>query len=127
MLGTGDSLTPPSVEMNTGVPFVPTNGALAVRVPVLDILGENDLTTCGANRQGHVFDCSSGAAGAAQEAPFYSPGASGNGCVIPHPGHDISLARNNSLQIDDGVRCEHAYVGTRRGRNTDDGPPRNRG
>jgi hypothetical protein len=88
-------------ELNTGVALVPTNDTLAIHVPVLDILGSNDLTTCGANPQGYLFDCSSGAAVAAQEAPFYSPEAHIHGCVIRGSGHDISLARNNWLQVND--------------------------
>ena len=102
-------------ELNTGVALVPTNGTLAIHVPVLDIIGSNDLTTCGANAQGHVFDCSSGAAVAAQERPFYSPQAQFHGCVIPGAGHDISLALNNWMQVDDSVRWSNAYVGTGRG------------
>jgi pimeloyl-ACP methyl ester carboxylesterase len=113
-----------ATELNTGVPLVPTNGTLAIRVPVLDILGSNDLTTCGPNPQGHVFDCSSGAAVAAQEAPFYSPEANIHGCVIPGSGHDISLALNNWLQVDDTVRWSNAYVGTGHVRRDNDGLPR---
>ncbi|MBV9336196.1 MAG: alpha/beta fold hydrolase, partial [Solirubrobacterales bacterium] len=116
-----------ATELNTGVPLVPTNGTLAIHVPVLDILGSNDLTTCGPNPQGQVFDCSSGAAVAAQEAPFYSPEAHIHGCVIPGSGHDISLALNNWLQVDDAVRWSNAYVGTGRGRRDNDGLPRNCG
>ena len=116
-----------ATELNTGVPLVPTNGTIAIRVPVLDILGSNDLTTCGANPQGHVFDCSSGAAVVAQEAPFYSPEANIHGCVIPGSGHDISLALNNRMQVDDAVRWSNAYVGTGRDWRDNDGLPRNCG
>ena len=116
-----------ATELNTGVPLVPTDGTLAIRVPVLDILGANDLTTCGANPQGQVFDCSSGAAVAAKEAPFYAPEARIHGCVIPGSGHDISLARNNWLQVEDAIRWSNAYVGTGRGRGVNDGLPRNCG
>jgi pimeloyl-ACP methyl ester carboxylesterase len=116
-----------ATELNTGVSLVPTTGTLAIRVPVLDILGSNDLTTCGPNPQGHVFDCSSGAAVAAQEAPFYSPEAHIHACVIPGSGHDISLSPNNSLQADDSVRWSNAYVGTRGGSRDHDALPRNCG
>ena len=114
-------------ELNTGVPLVPTTGTLAIHVPVLDILGSNDLTTCGVNPQGHVFDCSSGAAVAAQESPFYSPQAHIHGCVIPGSGHDISLALNNWLQVADAVSWSNVYVGKRFGERDDDGLPRNCG
>jgi pimeloyl-ACP methyl ester carboxylesterase len=117
----------PATELNTGVPLVPTNGTLGIRVPVLDILGSNDLTTCGPNPQGQVFDCSSGAAVAAQEAPFYSPEAHIHGCVIPGSGHDISLALNNWMQVDDAGRWSNAYVGTGRDQRDNDGLPRNCG
>ena len=116
-----------ATELNTGVPLVPTTDTLEIRVPVLDILGSNDLTTCGPNPQGHVFDCSSGAAIAAQEAPFYSPEAHIHGCVIPGSGHDISLALNNWLQVDDSVRWSNAYVGTGAGRHDHGALPRNCG
>ena len=116
-----------ATELNTGVPLVPTNGTLAIRAPVLDILGSDDLTTCGPNPQGHVFDCSSGAAVAAQETPFYSPEAHIHGCVIPGSGHDVSLALNNWLQVDDAVRWSNAYVGIGRGQRDHDGLPRNCG
>jgi pimeloyl-ACP methyl ester carboxylesterase len=116
-----------ATELNTGVPLVPTNGTQAIQVPVLDILGANDLTTCGANPQGHVFDCSSGAAVAAQEAPFYAPAARIHGCVVPGSGHDISLARNNWLQVADAVRWSDAYVGQAGLRRDNDGLPHNCG
>jgi len=115
-----------ATELNTGVPLVPTTGTLAIRVPVLDILGSNDLTTCGANPQGQVFDCSSGAAVAAQEAPFYSPETEIHACVIPGSGHDISLALNNRLQVADATRWSNAYVG-RGFRGRDEGLPPNCG
>ena len=114
-------------ELNTGVPLVPTTGTRAIHVPVLDILGSNDLTTCGANPQGQVFDCSSGAAVAAQEAPFYSPQAQARGCVIPGSGHDISLALNNWLQVADATRWSNAYIGRGSGTRDRDGLPRNCG
>jgi len=114
-------------ELNTGVPLVPTTSTLGIRVPVLDILGSNDLTTCGANAQGHVFDCSSGAAVAAQEAPFYSPEAHLHACVIPGAGHDISLALNSWMQADDVIRWSNTYVGPGHGPRDNDGLPRNCG
>jgi len=47
--------------------------------------------------------------------------------VIPGSGHDISLAPNNWLQVDDAIRWSNAYVGTGRGCRENDGLPRNCG
>jgi hypothetical protein len=74
-----------------------------------------------------VFDCSSGAAVAAQEAPFYSPQVQIHGCVIPGSGHDISLALNNWLQVADATRWSNAYIGRGSGTRDRDGLPRNCG
>src|SRR5262249_54429565 len=107
-------------------------GTLAIHVPVLDILGSEDLTTCGPNPRGQVFDCSSGEAVAAQEAAFYSPDAHIHGCLIPGSGHDISLARNNVVQVLDATRWSNEFVGKMAGdrdlpRNNDRRLPRNCG
>jgi hypothetical protein len=60
---------------------------------------------------GKGFDCSSGAAVAAQDAPFYSPQAYIHACVVPGSGHDISLALNHGRQVTDAVAWSSAYVG----------------
>jgi pimeloyl-ACP methyl ester carboxylesterase len=97
-------------ELNTAVPVVLSTATRAIDVPVLDILGSNDLTTCGLSTTGATFDCSSGTAVAAQEAPFYSPQAQLRACVIPGSGHDVSLALNHGLQIADAVAWSQAFV-----------------
>jgi pimeloyl-ACP methyl ester carboxylesterase len=101
----------PSTELGTGIPVATSKDSLAIHVPVLDILGSNDATTCGPNGQGVTFDCSSGAAVARQEAPFYSAQAHIHACVVPGSGHDISLALNHGLQVRDAVAWSRAYVG----------------
>ena len=39
-------------ELNTAVPVVTSTATLAIHVPVLDILGSDDFTTCGPNTKG---------------------------------------------------------------------------
>jgi pimeloyl-ACP methyl ester carboxylesterase len=102
-----------ATELNTALPTVPATGTLAIHVPVLDVLGSNDLTICEPNGQGQTFDCSSGAAVAAQEAPHCAPEAQIHGCVISGSGHSISLALNHRLQVEDTVAWSFAYVGKR--------------
>jgi pimeloyl-ACP methyl ester carboxylesterase len=103
-------------ELNSALPLVTTDltATQAIDVPVLDILGSNDFTTCGPSVTGGTFDCSSAAAVVAQEAPFYSPQAQLHACVIPGSGHDISLALNHRLQVADTVAWSEAFAGQRR-------------
>jgi hypothetical protein len=100
-------------ELNTALPVVTSTATRAIDVPVLDILGSDDFTTCGLSTQGHVFDCSTGAAVAAQEAPFYSPQAQIRACVIPGSGHDISLALNGGFQAGDAIAWSDTFVAHR--------------
>src|SRR5262249_21723219 len=62
----------PGPELGTALPIVTATDTLAIKVPVLDILGSNDFTTCGPSTTGGNFDCSSGRIVAEQEKPFYS-------------------------------------------------------
>jgi hypothetical protein len=98
-------------ELATGLPIVTSTATQAIQVPVLTILGSNDVPPCGPNPQGVTFDCSSAAAVVAQEAPFYSPPAQILACVVPGSGHDISLAWNHRLQVEDAVAWSVAFVG----------------
>ena len=98
-------------ELNTALPVLASRATEAIDVPVLDILGSNDLTTCGPNTQGRTFDCSSAAAVVAQEAAFYSAQAHLEACVIPGSGHDISLALNHDLQVADTVAWSQGFLG----------------
>ena len=79
-----------ATNLNTGLPIVTSTATLAINVPVLDILGSNDFTTCGLSSEGVTFDCSSGAKVATQEAPFYSSAAQIHACVIPGSGHSVN-------------------------------------
>lgn len=101
-------------ELGSGLPVVTSAATLAIQVPVLTILGEHDLPTCGPN-SGGTFDCSSGAIVAMQEAAFYSPQARIRACIVPGAGHDLSLALNNERQVADAVAWSSAFVGQRRG------------
>jgi hypothetical protein len=103
----------PGPELGTALPIVTMNDTLAIKVPVLDILGGEDFTTCGASTTGSAFNCSSGAAVVAQERPFYSPEAHLHACVVPGSGHDLSLALNHEVQVRDSVAWSLAFVGQR--------------
>ena len=100
----------PGTELNTALPVVTNTATRAIDVPVLNLLGGDDFTTCGLSTPGHAFDCSTGAAVAAQEAPFYSPRAQIHACVIPGSGHDISLALNGGFQAGDAIAWSDKYV-----------------
>ena len=100
-------------NLTTGLPVVTSTATLAINVPVLDILGSNDFTTCGLSSQGVIFDCSSGAKVATQDAPFYSPAARLHACVIPGSGHSVNLAVNHQLAAADAVAWSFAFVGQR--------------
>ena len=103
----------PGPELMTGLPVVLSAATQAIQVPVLTILGGNDLTACGPDSQGRSFDCSYGAIVASQEAPFYSPKAQIQACIVPDSGHDISLALNNDLQVRDSAAWSFRFVGQR--------------
>jgi hypothetical protein len=100
-------------DLTSGLPVVTSAATLAIKVPVLDILGSNDFTTCGLSSQGVIFDCSSGARVATQEAPFYSPAARLHACVIPDSGHSVNLAVNHRLAAADAVAWSLAFVDRR--------------
>lgn len=102
-----------ATELTTGAQLVTSNATQAIQVPVLTILGSNDLTTCGPNLEGGNFDCSSGSVVATQEAPFYSAKAQIHACVIPASGHDVNLAVNHVLPVADSVAWSFAFVGQR--------------
>jgi pimeloyl-ACP methyl ester carboxylesterase len=102
-----------AADLTTGLPVVTSSATLAINVPVLDIVGSNDFTTCGLSSQGVIFDCSSGTKVATQDAPFYSPAARLHACVIPGSGHSVNLAVNHRLAAADAVAWSLAFVGPR--------------
>jgi pimeloyl-ACP methyl ester carboxylesterase len=87
---------------------------LAIHVPVLIIMGEEDALSCGADARGVDFDCSSGQRIAAQESPFYSPQAELEACAVPDAGHDISLHRTFWIQEAAAAAWSYAAVGQAR-------------
>jgi pimeloyl-ACP methyl ester carboxylesterase len=100
----------PATELETALPLVTGRATRAIRVPVLTILGSNDPTTCGLSTLGHYFDCTTGAAVARQEAPYYSRQARLHACVIPGAGHDLNSTPNYALQVADVVAWAAAFV-----------------
>ena len=109
-----DVVSASELDINDILALVTTNATQAIQVPVLTILGEDDVPTCGPNTQGGNFDCSTGAAVALQEVPFYSPQARIHACVVPFSGHVVSLAINRRLQVADAVAWSFAFVGQRK-------------
>jgi len=99
----------PAVELTSSYQLVASAATLAIHVPVLTILGSDDLPICGSSPKD--FDCSSAAAVVAQEAPFYSAEARISACVIPGSGHAISLSPNHRLQALDAVAWSYAFIG----------------
>ena len=62
------------LNLNDVLALVTTDATRGIQVPVLTILGENDVPTCGPNTQGGNFDCSTGAAVAMQrKGPVLDP------------------------------------------------------
>jgi pimeloyl-ACP methyl ester carboxylesterase len=100
-------------ELNSALPVLGSSATKAIHVPVLNIIGSKDFTTCGPSTNGTTFNCSSAQAVAAQEARFYSPQAHFQACLVPGSGHDISLALNNELQVQDAVAWSDTFVGQR--------------
>jgi pimeloyl-ACP methyl ester carboxylesterase len=103
----------PATELVTAVQVVTGKATRAIRVPVLTILGSNDATICGSNTQGAYFDCSTGAALARQEAPYYSPQARLRACVIPGAGNDLNWTPSYGLQVEDSVAWSGTFVDQR--------------
>jgi hypothetical protein len=82
-----------------------------IHVPVLVILGSEDLIACGVDAQGVNFDCSSGTVIAQQEASRYSPEAHLKACSVTDSGHDISLHRNFNVQEAAALAWSYHFVG----------------
>jgi hypothetical protein len=122
----------PGPELGAALPIVTSKDTLAIRVPVLDIVGIEDFTTCGPSTTGGNFDCSSGRRVAEQEEPLYSPEARIRACVVPGSGHDLSLSLNHEVQVADSVAWSLAFEGQHgfdidEDRGTDDRLPENCG
>jgi len=98
----------PAVQLTSSYRVVASAATLDIQVPVLTILGSDDLPCRSSPKD---FDCSSAAAVVAQEAPFYSLNARISACVIPGSGHAISLSPNHRLQALDAVAWSYAFIG----------------
>jgi pimeloyl-ACP methyl ester carboxylesterase len=95
----------------TGLPVLTSDDTAAISVPVLVIDGQNDALFCGALVGGGTYDCSSGAAVAAQEAPYYSAAAQLRACVVPGSGHDVNLSLDHVIEEADTVAWTYEYAG----------------
>jgi pimeloyl-ACP methyl ester carboxylesterase len=103
----------PETELLTAQGLMVGTATRAIRVPVLAIIGSNDATTCGPNMQGGVFDCSSAAAVARQEAAYYAARARLHACVIPGAGHDLNLTSNHRLEVADVMSWTALFIDQR--------------
>ena len=72
-----------ATELNTALGVLATKATRAITVPVLDLLGSHDFTTCGTSTTGTAFNCSSGRAVVTQEAPV--PLREGPAACLRHP------------------------------------------
>jgi len=99
-----------TTELDTAARLLMSTATRSIRVPVLTIVGSSDATLCGPSTRGFYFDCSSAAAVASEEAPFYSPRARLHACVIPDAGHDLNLTLNHRLQLTDALAWSAAFV-----------------
>ncbi len=103
--------TIPLTMFLTGMDALKTENTAAISVPVLIIDGQDDQLFCGALQGGGTYDCSSGTAIAAQEAPYYAPAAQLRTCVVPGSGHDVSLALNHRLEEAEAITWTYEYIG----------------
>ena len=103
-------------EFGTGLPVQTSPITNQITVPVLIVDGSKDQIDCGPQVGGGTYDCSSGAAIAQQEAPYYAAAAQLRACVVPNSGHDINLALNHVLLEVIALAWTREYVGGLRSR-----------
>lgn len=89
-------------EVFTGSADVVDAASRLVEIPVLTVNGAYDAFFCG----GPAADCSSGAALAAFERPYYGPGATVRAVVVPDTGH-AALLENRAPVVRTAV---HAFL-----------------
>lgn len=94
-----------------GLQVLQSDDTAAISVPALLIDGSHDQLSCGALAGGGTYDCSSGSAIAAQEAPYYSPAAQLRACIVPGSGHDINLSLNHQTAEAQAILWTYEYVG----------------
>jgi pimeloyl-ACP methyl ester carboxylesterase len=102
-----------ATELATAHRFITSAATRGIHVPVLIIVGSADATICGPSVRGGYFDCSSAAAVARQEAPFYSRAARLHACVIRDAGHDLNMTVNHDLQLADALAWSVAFIDRR--------------
>jgi pimeloyl-ACP methyl ester carboxylesterase len=98
-------------EFGTGIPLETSTISQQINVPVLLVVGEHDMLSCGLEANGSTFSCSSGSQVASEEAPWYSSAAQMRACVVPNSGHDLNLALNHVVEEADAVAWSYEYVG----------------
>jgi len=76
-------------------------------IPVLDVTGQDDPLFCGAG----AADCSSSAALAAWEKPFYGPDAIVQAYAVPDTGHDVQLSDASPQATQVMLNFVNQYVG----------------
>jgi hypothetical protein len=98
-------------EFLGGLQVLASNDTAAINVPVLEVDGTNDNLFCGATTGGGTFGCSTGAAIATQEAPYFAAEAQLRACAITGAGHDINLAGNNLDEVTAAATWTYEYIG----------------
>jgi hypothetical protein len=82
-----------------------------ITVPVLIIMGADDVMSCGPITATQNIDCGSAAAVTAAETPFYQDAPSVRACSVPGSGHSIALALNHGLEDSDAITWSRAFIG----------------
>lgn len=80
-----------AVELITSLPESVLNASRDINVPVLTVNATDEPFFCNGLL---TADCSSNAALAASERPFYGPGTTLDTLVVPNAGHDVTLSRS---------------------------------
>jgi hypothetical protein len=95
------------VDLATVADYVIDDANRNTNIPVLDVNGQNDPLFCSAG----AADCSSSAALAAWERPFYGPDATVQADVLPDTGHDVQLSDSSPQATQDMLDFVNQYVG----------------
>jgi hypothetical protein len=82
-----------------------------LNIPVFDVIGDRDPFFCGLN----AGDCTTSAAMAAFEKPFYGAGATVQALVLPNTGHDLTLERTSPQATAAMLAFSEQFAGAGRG------------
>ncbi|MEM7151676.1 MAG: alpha/beta hydrolase [Myxococcota bacterium] len=93
-------------------------GADQLKVPVFEIVGDQDFIGCGTSLQGETLDCTDTAAVVANEAERFAPEACIETEVVANAGHVLNL----QLQAPEVYRSMLDWVNRRVGTDADNGP-----